>query len=97
MTSVFASWPEIVVVSGHSGFLHRIQRLVDILGFETRTTSDWRAVPDLVERVQPRLAVLDLVPGQQEEECWLTLEAIKARATTQTFPLLLCPLPTGCL
>ena len=90
MTSAFAGRPQIVAVSGHSGFVHRIQSLVDTLGFATRITSDWRAAPDLIERIGPGLAVLDFVPGQ-EAECWLTLEAIKARTSTQTTPVLVCP------
>ena len=90
MTSTFGIRSQIVAVSGQSSFLHVIQTLLDTLGLTVRRTSDWRAAPGLVERIRPKLVVLDLVPGQ-EAECWLALEAIKARATTQTIPVLLCP------
>ncbi len=96
MMSMFGIRPQIVAVSSQSGFLHLIQSLLDTLGLPVRTTSDWRASPGLVERVRPKLVVVDLVPGQ-EAECWLALEAIKARAPTQTTPVLLCPVATGCL
>jgi hypothetical protein len=90
MMSMFGIRPQIVVVSSQSGFLHLIQCLLDTLGLAVRTTSDWRASPDLVECVRPKLVVLDLVPGR-EAECWLALEAIKARAPTHTTAVLLCP------
>jgi CheY-like chemotaxis protein len=82
--------PSIVAVSSESGFLHLIQALLDSLGLPVRTTSDWRAAASLVECVQPKLVILDLLPGR-EELCWLALEAIKARPTTHAIPLLICP------
>ena len=82
--------PSIVAVSGESGFLHLIQTLLDSLGLPVRTTSDWPSVPTLVERVLPKLVILDLLPGR-EESCWLALEAIKARPTTHAIPVLICP------
>jgi CheY-like chemotaxis protein len=44
----------------------------------------------LVAKSQPDLVILDLVPGQ-ETACWLVLEALKARSSTQLIPILLCP------
>ena len=82
--------PSIVALSSELGFLHLIQTLFDSLGLPVRTTSDWHAVPSLVERIRPRLVILDLLPGR-EEPCWLTLEALKARPPTQSIPLLICP------
>jgi hypothetical protein len=46
--------------------------------------------PELVERVKPKLIILDLPPGR-EEVCWLVLEAIRARPTTHSIPVLICP------
>ena len=82
--------PSIVAVSSESGFLHLIQTLFDSRGLPVRTTSDWQSAPSLVERIRPRLIILDLPPGR-EEVCWLALEAIKARPPTQSIPVLLCP------
>jgi len=82
--------PSIVAVSSESGFLHLIQTLLDSLGLPVRTTSDWQSAPSLVERIRPRLVILDLLPGR-EELCWLALEAIKARLPTQSIPVVLCP------
>jgi CheY-like chemotaxis protein len=82
--------PSIVAVSNESGFLHLIQTLFDSLGMPVRTTSDWQSAPSLVERLRPKLVILDLLPGQ-EELCWLALEAIKARPPTQSIPVLICP------
>ena len=82
--------PSIVAVSSESGFLHLIQTLFDSLGLPVRTTSDWQSTPSLVERIRPRLVILDLLPGR-EELCWLALEAIKARPHTQSIPVLICP------
>ena len=80
----------IVAVSSESGFLHLIQTLFDSLALPVRTTSDWQSAPSLVERLRPRLVILDLLPGR-EELCWLALEALKARPRTQAIPVLLCP------
>jgi CheY-like chemotaxis protein len=82
--------PQIVAVSSESGFLHLIRTLLDTLGMTVRITSDWRIAPGLVECLKPNLVVLDLLPGR-EAECWLALEAIKARPLTHTTPVLLCP------
>ena len=82
--------PSIVAVSSESGFLHLIQTLFDSLGMPVRTTSDWQSAPTLVERVRPKLVILDLLPGR-EELCWLALEALKARPPTQSIPVLICP------
>jgi len=82
--------PSIVAISSESGFLHLIQALLDSLDLPVRTTSDWRSAPSLVECVQPKLVILDLLPGR-EELCWLALEAIKARSTTHAIPVLICP------
>jgi DNA-binding response OmpR family regulator len=91
MTSAFEIRPQIVAVSCQSGFLHLIQTVLDTSGFAVCITSDWRAAPELVERVQPKLVVLDLVPNH-EAECWLALEALEARAPTQGIAVLLCPI-----
>jgi CheY-like chemotaxis protein len=88
--------PSIVAVSSESGFLHLIQALLDSLGLPVRTTSDWRAAASLVECVQPKLVILDLLPGR-EELCWLALEAIKARSTTRAIPVLICPVASWLL
>ena len=80
----------IVVVSHESDFLHLMQTLLDTLGFGVRTTSDWHNAPRLVNHLRPDLVVLDLGPGQ-EVECWLALEAIRARHQTRSTPVLLCP------
>ena len=80
----------IVAVSSESGFLHLIQTLFDSLALPVRTTSDWQSAPSLVERLRPRLVILDLLPGR-EELCWLALEAIKARPRTHAIPVLICP------
>jgi hypothetical protein len=82
--------PSIVAVSSESGFLHLIQTLFDSLGLPVRTTSDWQSAPNLVERMRPRLVILDLLPGR-EEWCWLALEAIKACPRTQSITVLICP------
>jgi CheY-like chemotaxis protein len=88
--------PSIVAVSSESGFLHLIQTLFDSLGMPVRTTSDWQSAASLVERLQPRLVILDLLPGR-EEVCWLALEAIKARPPTHAIPVLICPVASWLL
>ena|SRR5579859_2869465 len=82
--------PSIVAISSESGFLHLIQTLFDSVGLSVRTTSDWQSSPSLVERIRPRLVILDLLPGR-EEVCWLALEAIRARPPTKSIPVLICP------
>jgi hypothetical protein len=82
--------PSIVAVSSELGFLHLIQTLFDSLGLPVRTTSDWQSAPSLVERVRPKLVILDLLPGR-EELCWLALEALKAHFPTRLIPVLICP------
>jgi CheY-like chemotaxis protein len=82
--------PSIVAVSSESGFLRLIQTLFDSLGLPVRTTSDWQSATALVERIRPRLVVLDLLPWR-EELCWLVLAALKARPATQSIPVLICP------
>jgi DNA-binding NtrC family response regulator len=90
MTVLVDVRPSIVAVSSESGFLHLIQSLLDSLGLAVRTTSDWESAPGLVEGIRPKLVILDLLPGR-EEQCWLTIEAIKARGTTHSIPVLVCP------
>jgi PleD family two-component response regulator len=80
----------IVAISSELAFLHLIQMLLDSLGLAVRTTSDWESVTSLVERVRPKLVILDLVPGH-EELCWRTLQAIKAHLATRAIPVLICP------
>ena len=82
--------PRIVAVSTESAFLHLIQSLLDTLGLAVRTTSDWGSAMRLVDRVRPKLVILDLLPGR-EELCWLALETIKARPATRGIPVLVCP------
>jgi CheY-like chemotaxis protein len=82
--------PRIVAVSSESAFLHLIQSLLDSLGLAVRTTSDWGSAMRLVDRVRPKLVILDLLPGR-EELCWLALETIKARPATRAIPVLVCP------
>jgi CheY-like chemotaxis protein len=81
--------PSVVAVSSESGFLHLIQTLFDSVGLAVRTTSEWESAQSLVEGLQPRLVILDLLPW--EESCWSVLEAIKARALTHAIPVLVCP------
>ena len=88
--------PSILAVSSESGFLHLIQTLFDSLGLPVRTTSDWQSAPSLVNRIRPRLVILDLLPGR-EELCWLALEAIKARPPTHAIPVLICPVASWLL
>src|SRR5947199_5955239 len=90
MTTQIDVRPRIVAVSTESAFLHLIQSLLDSLGLAVRTTSDWGSATGLVERVRPKLVILDLLPGR-EELCWLALEALKARPPTQSIPVLICP------
>jgi len=90
MTTQVDARPRIVAVSGESPFLHLIQTLLDGLGLAVRTTSDWESATSLVERVRPKLVILDLVPGR-EESCWLTLQTIKAQLATRAIPVLVCP------
>jgi CheY-like chemotaxis protein len=82
--------PSIVAVSTESAFLHLLQTLLDSLGLAVRTTSDWESASTLVERLRPKLVILDLLP-EREEPCWLALEAIKARPATHSIPILVCP------
>jgi len=88
--------PSIVAVSSESGFLHLIQTLFDSLGLPVRTTTDWQSAPGLVNRIRPRLVILDLLPGR-EESCWLALEAIKARPPTHAIPVVICPVASWLL
>ena len=88
--------PSILAVSSESAFRHLIQTLFDGLGLPVRTTSDWQSAPSLVNRIRPRLVILDLLPGR-EEMCWLALEAIKARPPTHTIPVLICPVASWLL
>src|ERR1700694_1536252 len=90
MTVMVDVRPSIVAVSSESGFLHLIQSLLDSLDLAVRTTSDWETAPGLVDRIRPKLVILDLLPGR-EELCWLALEAIKARPATHSIPVLVCP------
>jgi CheY-like chemotaxis protein len=90
MTSQVDVRPRIVAVSTESAFLHLIQSLLDTLGLAVRTTSDWGSAIRLVNRVRPKLVILDLLPGR-EELCWLALETIKARPATRAIPVLVCP------
>jgi hypothetical protein len=89
-TGTFGVRPQVVAVSSGSGFPHLVQTLLDTVGLPVRTTADWQAAHELVERLRPKLVVLDRVPGH-EAECWLAVEALKARASTRTIPLQLCP------
>ena len=88
--------PSIVAVSSESGFLHLIQALLDSLDLPVRATSDWQSAPSLVDRVRPKLVILDLLPGR-EEVCWLALEALKARPATCSIPVLICPVASWLL
>lgn len=88
--------PSIVAISSESGFLHLIQTLFDSLGLPVRTTTDWQSAPGLVNRIRPRLVILDLLPGR-EESCWLALEAIKARPPTHAIPVVICPVASWLL
>jgi DNA-binding NtrC family response regulator len=81
--------PAILAVSSESGFLHLIQTLFDSAELGVRTTSEWESAPNLVERLLPRLVILDLLPW--EDTCWRVLEAIRACAPTHTIPVLVCP------
>jgi hypothetical protein len=90
MTVLVDVRPSIVAVSSESGFLHLIQSLLDGLGLAVRTTSDWESALTLVDRIQPKLVILDLLPGW-EELCWLALEAIRARPSTHAVPVMICP------
>jgi len=88
--------PSIVAVSTESAFLHLIQSLLDSLGLAVRTTSDWDSALDLVERIRPKLVILDLLPGR-ERSCWLALETIKASSATHSIPVLVCPVASWLL
>ena len=90
MTTQVDLRPRIVAVSTESAFLHLIQSLLDTLGLAVRTSSDWGSAMRLVDRVRPKLVILDLLPGR-EELCWLALETIKARPATRAIPVLVCP------
>ena len=81
--------PSIIAVSSESGLLHLIRTLFDGNGVAVRTTSDWESAPVLVERLLPRVVILDLLPW--EDTCWRVLEALKARASTCAIPVLVCP------
>jgi len=90
MTAQVDVRPRIVAVSSESAFLHLIQMLLDSLDMAVRTTSDWDSATSLVERVRPKLLILDLLPGR-EELCWRTLQTIKAHLATRAIPVLICP------
>jgi CheY-like chemotaxis protein len=80
-----------VLVVGHdSAFLHLIQTLLDDIGVPVRTTSNWRNVPWIAQKLLPDLAILDLAPGS-ELPCWLTAEALRSQPTTRNICILLCP------
>jgi CheY-like chemotaxis protein len=82
--------PAVVAVSSEFSFLHLIQTLLDNLGLPVRTTADWESAAGLVQRLRPRLVVLDLAPGR-ERACWLCLMAIRAHTATRSIPVLICP------
>ncbi|HLZ26896.1 MAG TPA: hypothetical protein VKV73_06210 [Chloroflexota bacterium] len=90
MTSQVDARPRVVAVSSESAFLHLIQTLLDSLGLAVWTTSDWESTSSLVESVQPKLVILDLVPAR-EELCWLALQRIRAHLATRAIPVLVCP------
>jgi DNA-binding response OmpR family regulator len=84
------SMTRVLAVSQDSAFLHLVQTLLDDVGLPVRTTSDWHKVPHLAAKLLPDLAILDLAPGS-ETACWLTVEALKAKAATKDLSILICP------
>jgi DNA-binding response OmpR family regulator len=82
--------PRAVVISAAHGFSHLLQTLLDDVGVAVRTGAVDEGAPQLVDRVQPGLVILDIVPGH-EARSWLILEALKARSSTRPIPVVLCP------
>ncbi len=82
--------PRVVVISDGHAFARLLRTLLDDLDLVVRTSSVAQSAALLVEDLQPGLVILDLIPGM-ETACWLVLEALKARPSTRTIPVLLCP------
>jgi CheY-like chemotaxis protein len=90
MSNAFGPRPRVVIVSNAHGFTHLMRTLLEDLSLTVRCSSASEGAVALVERSRPDLVILDLVPGQ-ETACWLVLEALKARSSTHSIPILLCP------
>jgi CheY-like chemotaxis protein len=80
----------VVVISDGHGFARLVRTLLDDLTLMVRTNTVAQSAVIFVEELQPALVILDLIPGH-ETACWLVLEALKARPSTRTIPVLLCP------
>jgi CheY-like chemotaxis protein len=81
---------QVVIVSNAHGFTHLMRTLLEDLSLTVRSYSATQQTVALVAQAPPGLVILDLVPGQ-ETACWLVLEALKARPSTRSIPILLCP------
>jgi len=80
----------VIIVSDEDGFTHLLRTLLEDLNLTVCcSTMSSHAVQE-VEHTLPDLVILDLIPGY-ETTCWLVLEALKARPSTQRIPILLCP------
>jgi DNA-binding response OmpR family regulator len=82
--------PHVVTISDGHGFAHLVRTLLEDLNVSVRISSVAERAVRLVEELQPDLVIIDLVPGQ-ERDCWLVLEALQARPSTQAIPVVLCP------
>ncbi len=82
--------PRVVTISDAHGFAHLVRTLLEDLNLAVRISAVAQSAVHLVEELQPNLVILDLIPGQ-ETDCWLVLEALKARPLTRAIPVLLCP------
>jgi hypothetical protein len=81
---------QVLAASHDSAFLHLIRTLLDDLDLCVRTTMEWPSVPHLAAELRPAVAILDLAPAT-ETACWLSVEALRAQATTRYIQILMCP------
>jgi CheY-like chemotaxis protein len=82
--------PRVVSISNAHGFAHLVRTLLQDFNVSVRTSPIAEGAVRLVEQLQPDLLIVDLVPDH-ETDCWLVVEALQARPSTKSIPLLLCP------
>jgi DNA-binding response OmpR family regulator len=90
MSSSSNHQPNVMIVSNEDGFTHLMRTLLEDVNLRVRCSAVAADAVALVDRMQPNLVILDLVPGQ-ETPCWLLLEALRASQSTCSIPILLCP------
>ena len=82
--------PHVVTISNAHGFAHLVRTVLQDLDVSVRTSPIAERAVRFVEQLQPDLLIVDLVPDH-ETDCWLVMEALQARPSTKSIPLLLCP------